>query len=181
MKVDMNTELLSISDALNRPFELPDDIKAASNAEAELDISRIDAHCFLLGDIGFLIPANMASEVAQDLPLCRVPRVPRWFWGMVNLRGNLLPVFDLRDLFKFGQSSSTHYKMLVMHIDDDMVGIVIDSLPERVTLEKKDKLTGQPLLPEPLRGYSRICYKKEDRIWVDLNVEGFFTSLVSHW
>ena len=177
----MNRNLLPISDVLNRPFEMPDEIDEAVETGQQSANNIITTHSFLLGDIGFLLPANMVCEVAQDLPICRLPRVPSWLWGMVNLRGNLLPVFDISELFNFGQSDSSKYKLLVIHIGDDMVGIVIDKLPKRVTLENENKLSGQPLLPASLQMYSRFCYEKDNCIWVDWNIEGFFTSLTSHW
>ena len=100
----MTGELLSLGEALNRQFELPDVVEAESIPAPNTESSTIVAHSFILGDIGFLLPGNLVSEVVQDLPFCQFPHVPRWLWGMVNLRGNLLPMFDLRDLFGYGQS-----------------------------------------------------------------------------
>ncbi len=177
----MNSGLISLSDALNRQFELPELTAVEDDSASKTESLTIVAHSFILGEIGFLLPNNMVSEVVQDLPLCQLPHVPRWLWGMANLRGNILPMFDLRDLFGYGQSDPRRYKLLVINIGSEMVGIVIEALPAREFFTAEEKLTGQPLLPDPLKIFARTCYKKNDRIWVDWSIEEFFTSLSRHW
>lgn len=173
----MPADVMSLSDALNRHFELPDAEETESDAVLVPQSADVICHSFVLAQFGFLIPAEMVSEIAEDLAMCRLPKVPRWFWGMANLRGNILPIFDFKDLLDLGQSDPLEYKLLVLHIKDSMVGVVVNDLPSRVTLRAEHKLTGQTPLPERLRPFSRDCYRKEECIWVDWDVEEFFLSL----
>ena len=49
--------------------------------------------------LNFLIRQGCVSEVLQMTDIWTLPGAPRWLLGLVNLRSNLVPVFDLRMLF----------------------------------------------------------------------------------
>ncbi len=178
---EMNSGLLSLGDALNRKFELPELAAAEDTGAPKSESLTIVAHCFIVEEIGFLLPNNIVSEVVQDLPLCQLPHVPRWLWGMANLRGSILPMFDLRDLFGYGQSDPKRYRLLAINLGNEMVSIVIDNLPKREVFTVEEKLIGQPSLPDPLKMFARTCYKKNGRIWVDWSIDEFFSSLSRYW
>lgn len=169
-------ETLSLNEALNRRFELPEQEEPESAANKQ-GFEDFVGHSFVVGDVGFLLPTDVTAEVSEILSICRLPQAPRWLWGMSNLRGNLLPVFDLRDLLGFGESDSSKSRLLIVGIGDEMLGIVIDGLPIRVHLKTVERLTRVPPLPDALRRFSRACYRKDDRIWVDWDIEEFFSTV----
>ena len=51
-----------------------------------------------IGGIGLLIGARVPSEFILPVPVSRLPNTPDWFAGLMNLRGALVPVFDLESL-----------------------------------------------------------------------------------
>ncbi len=177
----MSNETRLKDETAKPPILLPEGIGKFEDANLDAAASSFSAHSFVIGEIGLLLPPSLVCEVASELPICRLPQVPGWFWGMVNLRGNLLPVFDLRELFELGQSDLQKYQLLAVHIGADTVGIVIDNLPVRVSLMKSNLILDDSSLPRLLQAQAISCYEKDNSIWVEWDIEGFFSSLSDQW
>lgn len=130
---------------------------------------------FRVGDIGLLVPAGMISELVEELEIYPLPTTPVWFPGLINLRGGLVPVFDLKKLFNPDAPdapSGEKPNLLVLDAGTDAVGVFIDGLP--VTLDTGERVRQTPPLPEILRTHSQAVYMRERDIWVDFDFGGFF-------
>ena len=85
---------------------------------------------FRVGEQHFVIPLSESREVfpvpEQVTP---VPKSKSWVYGIVNLRGELLPVFDL-SLFLQGNMTTTTKRSRIMVINDDEVvsGLLVDEV-----------------------------------------------------
>ena len=66
-------------------------------------------HAFTIGSIGLLIPAEMTSEFSDGLAYCYLPNTNTILYGMANLRGNIIPVFDLYDQLAHGCQSNVDF------------------------------------------------------------------------
>jgi twitching motility protein PilI len=125
-----------------------------------------------VGNIGLLVPKGMLSELVEEITVYPLPTTPPWFQGLINLRGSLVPVFDLKALFKIYERSSEKNNLLVLNTGEKTVGILIDGLP--VTLQAAQSLQQGPLLPPVLRDHHRAVYAKDAEVWVDFDFDGFF-------
>ncbi len=171
----MTADLMLPSQALNRRFELSEAGVEPNRSTATVQPKTFTSHAFSIGNIGLLIPRAVMSEVSEDLSLCRLPNTPAWLPGMANLRGNIVPVFDLYDLMDIHREATHDRKVLIIGIKEEAVGLLIDELPTRVTLTTQDRLAENPPLPGALQPFVRACYLT-DQIWVDWDVDGFFSS-----
>lgn len=84
------------SQALNRP------LYRNSNESAYLtdEVNTIRRLGFRIGNLGLLIAEQATSELSEVLAICPIPFSKNWLLGLMNLRGNLMPVFDLYELLK---------------------------------------------------------------------------------
>jgi twitching motility protein PilI len=162
---------LSPSDALQR-FHPPES-SAPGTRQTAMDIARFG---FRIGQLRLLIQAGAPSEVITQMPIYPMPSVPSWFVGVMNLRGNLIPVFDLHRLLETGGPSQSK-TVLVLDQGSDGVGIPIDGLPHAVHLG--DALHNIPPLPEMLQEHVTTAYTTDGGIWLDFDHQGFFTALGS--
>lgn len=165
---------ISIADALKRSLRTTDsdEFDAASLAN-----EGFSGHAFVIANIGFLLPASCVEEVTGSLQYCELPHAVRWFWGMTNVRGNLLPVFDFSDLFGFGQSDRRNNHVVILRTGDEVFGIVIADFPTRIDLKQEDELGRSPPMPTPLKGFVRKSYSKDGQIWIDWYVQEFMESI----
>lgn len=125
-----------------------------------------------VGDIGLLVPAGMHSELVEDTRIYPLPTAPGWFLGLINLRGTLVPVFDLKVLFRMDITAEQNASLLVLNSDELAVGFLIDALPE--TLHTTQRLAQVPMLPTVLQEHAQVVYVQDGRVWVELEYDAFF-------
>jgi len=87
--------------------------------------------CFRIADEEYGIEIMQVREIIRLDVITEVPGAPSYVSGIVNLRGNVLPVIDLRRRFgrKTGQHSEQN-RILVVDIGDKKAGIIVDSVSE---------------------------------------------------
>lgn len=95
---------------------------------------------FRLGDELFAINVFKTREVLDISHITRVPTAPGYLRGVVNVRGNAIPVVDLRNKFGLPAVADTlHTRIIVMelHLDDQtvVVGGLADAVHEVIELE----------------------------------------------
>ena len=119
----------------------------------------------------------MPSELVDDTKIYPLPTTPLWFRGLINLRGNLVPVFDLKQLFRMDAHSKDKPKLLVLNSGEQAVGILVDGLP--FTLNLTHRLDHVPPLPLILGKHTQTVYARNQEVWVELDIDGFFSALDS--
>lgn len=135
---------------------------------------------FRVCDIGLLVPTKMRSELVEETKVYPIPTTPIWFPGLINLRGGLVPVFDLKKLFDMDDMGGEKPNLLVLNAEADAVSVLIDGLP--LTFDTNQSVAEPPWqlpLPEILREHSQAVYLREQEIWVDFDFDGFFRAVGS--
>jgi len=84
---------------------------------------------FRLGDRPLLVPMGEVTETLPVPQLIAVPNTPDWVFGIANVRGRLLSVFDLRGLL-YGAVAQTGYRsrVLVIDFEDIYSGLIVDEV-----------------------------------------------------
>lgn len=94
---------------------------------------------FLLGKQEYGIQILQAREVVGMMHIDPVPQTPDFMKGVINLRGKIIPVIDLRAKFQMEENEHTKETcIVVVDIQGKMTGIVVDFLSGVVTIEKSD-------------------------------------------
>ncbi|MBU1039474.1 MAG: chemotaxis protein CheW [Proteobacteria bacterium] len=86
---------------------------------------------FTIAHEDFGVEILKVQEIIRTLEITRVPQAPAFVEGVINLRGKVIPVIDLRR--RFGIESKPHDKdtrILVIEINGMIVGFVVDSVTE---------------------------------------------------
>ena len=160
------TPWLSPSEALTRFVSAPQQAHEGVREAARIRFG------FRVGNIGVLIPSGILAELVEEAEIYEIPTTSTWFRGLINLRGNLVPVFDLKDLFALEDEGAGLSNLLVVGSAETAVGVLIDGSPR--TLHPRQRLEQLPPLPAPLRGHTRAAYAWEQEIWIDFDLERFF-------
>ncbi len=87
---------------------------------------------FRLDQDEFALPIDAVDEVAR-VPdqITRLPKTPKFLEGVVNLRGDVLPVIDQRRRFDMGPSTaSARRRLIVVRTDRHRAGLIVDSVSE---------------------------------------------------
>jgi purine-binding chemotaxis protein CheW len=101
---------------------------AATTAAAAESIFLV----FRLGDVEFGLPIDTIVEVAQvPAQITRVPKTPKFLDGVINLRGEVLPVIDQRRRFDMPRLERTEgRKLVVIKTQRHRAGIIVDSVSD---------------------------------------------------
>lgn len=93
---------------------------------------------FRIGKEMFGVPIALVHEIVRVPEVTAVPEAPEYVEGVINLRGRIVPVVDLRKRFAEKQiSSGKKNRILVTEIDKRIVGVIVDSTSEVLKLKEE--------------------------------------------
>ena len=94
---------------------------------------------FNIGDEQFGVRILMVQEIIMMSNITEIPNSPDFVEGVINLRGNIIPVLDLRKRLRIratrvptGQKTGT--RILVVEIDEHVTGFIVDSVSKVLTV-----------------------------------------------
>ena len=93
---------------------------------------------FNLGLEEYAINISYAQEIIRIPKFTQIPNVPSFIEGVINLRGKVIPVFDLKKRFGMGPSErSTNSRLLIIELDSMKVGIIVDDISEVIRIDEQ--------------------------------------------
>ena len=112
---------------------------AASEPAAVPEAGRVQLCTFRIGGEDYAVDIMRVREIIQPLPITPVPRAPAFVEGVVRLRGEVIPVVDVRKRFGLASSPATRKtKFLVVHVAGRRLGLVVDEVCEVVRLKRSE-------------------------------------------
>lgn len=136
---------------------------------------------FKIGDSSFCINVNKVLNILELTKITIVPQSPDYMLGVINLRGEVLPVVDAR--IKFGipkQENTINTCIIVLDIEFEKemahIGLLVDSVIEVFEIDD------EALLPPPGIGskyksdFIKGIFKTENEFIMQLNIDKVFTS-----
>ncbi|HEX9121622.1 MAG TPA: chemotaxis protein CheW [Terriglobales bacterium] len=86
---------------------------------------------FRIGRETFGLPISLVHEIVRPPEITNVPHAPEYVEGVMNLRGRIVPVIDLRRRFGGGAiENSRKNRVLVVDVESRAVGLIVDSASE---------------------------------------------------
>jgi purine-binding chemotaxis protein CheW len=110
----------------------------ATEAATERD-ATMQVVSFKVGDESYGIDIQLVREIRAWSATTQLPNTPQFVRGVINLRGIIVPILDLRA--RFGQGTTepgTAHVVIVVAIGSRLAGILVDSVSDIVTLPKGD-------------------------------------------
>lgn len=90
---------------------------------------------FQLMDKEYAIPVSQVQGIEKMMHITRVPRTEKFVKGVINLRGVVTPIIDLRERFGLPSSENTEsVRIIIVQFDDMEVGFVVDSANDVIDL-----------------------------------------------
>lgn len=99
---------------------------------------------FSLGEESYGIEICYITEIIGLQPITEVPELPPYIRGIINLRGKIIPVMDVRLRFKQPfLEYNDRTSVIVVEMQETAVGLIVDSVSEVVTIDEEN------ILPPP--------------------------------
>jgi len=138
-----------------------------SNENEEMPEEEEQFVVFKLDNQEYAAPIESVQEIVR-IPeeLTHVPKTPDFVEGVINLRGNVLPVIDLRKRFDLQEKQrDEHQRIMVFVINDVSVGFIVDSVSEVLKIPKSVIQKSPELSGEQLKIFTRVAnLEKQGRI-----------------
>lgn len=99
---------------------------------------------FELGSEIYGLDIAAVHEIIRMQPITRVPKAPIYVEGVINLRGKVIPIVDMRRRFGLEKSESEkNNRIVVVNIQDTILGIIVDAVTEvmRIPMESIESVS----------------------------------------
>jgi purine-binding chemotaxis protein CheW len=139
--------------------------------------TTVEALAFRLGEEEYGVDILKVQEIREHDAVTRIANAPAYIRGIVNLRGAIVPILDLR--LRFGLGAREHVSsgvVIVLHIADRVIGMLVDSVSDVISLGAGDvrpaPRMGTTLGTDFLLGIGTI----EGRMLILLDIERLMSS-----
>jgi purine-binding chemotaxis protein CheW len=126
---------------------------------------------FRIGNETYGVRIAAVREIVRVPEITSVPNAPEAIEGVINLRGKIIPVMDLRK--RFGQAeiqSDKKNRILVVELDNKMLGLIVNSASEVLKIPPSDVEAPGSLFTDGESGYVTGVGKLKGRLIILLDI-----------
>ena len=127
---------------------------------------------FEVGEESFGIDISLVQEIIRLQPITEVPRAPMYVKGVINLRGKVIPVVDLRERFSFAAEDETKAtRIVVVNVLGNTVGMIVDAVSEVLRLPTDSIEPPSTIVESVGSQYLKGIGKLEDKLIILLDLD----------
>ena len=145
--------------------------------ETKTEITEGKFLTFVLGSEVYGIEILKVREIIKLMDITTVPRTPDYLKGVINLRGKVIPIVDLRSKFSMPEVEHTQETcIIVVEVNKTSIGIIVDSVSE-VSNIKSGEIEDAPHLGQDIdTNFILGLGKTKERIVILLDIEQVLSS-----
>ena len=139
-------------------------------AELETVNDELKLIIFKLGREEYGMDILKVQEIKRMMSITRVPSTPSFIKGVINLRGSVLPVIDLRTRLGLFEAELTESaRIIVVLVNEGVVGFIVDEVVEVTTINPQNVEAVQTLSNGLSAEYISGIAKADARLYIMLN------------
>jgi purine-binding chemotaxis protein CheW len=150
--------------------------RAETIVEAE-DTQKDKFLTFVIGQETYGIDILFVTEIVGLQPITILPEFPAYMKGIINLRGRIIPVMDVRLRFKqAAQDYNERTCIIIVNSGAINLGLIVDAVAEVLTIPERDIVAPPLLQGEAANRYIKAIGKVEDQVKLLLNCDELVTA-----
>jgi purine-binding chemotaxis protein CheW len=127
---------------------------------------------FQIGDEMFGIGLKNVMEIVGIQPITEVPEMPDYFKGIINLRGRIIPVMDIRLRFKKPEKAyNDRTCVIIVCFAGVSIGLIVDCVSEVLTIPDEDIVEKPEINARESHGYVKNIGKIGDKVALLIDCE----------
>lgn len=130
---------------------------------------------FRIGDEDFGVSIGTVVEILKLQKIYSIPDLPDFLAGVINVRGEVIPLLDLRRRFNI-HGTAKKGRIITVQCDGEKIALLVDEIEEIISLEHEDIIAPPTIFKGVKTEYLTGLGKKEDRIIILLNLDRLLTS-----
>lgn len=141
------------------------------------DSGEIQLVSFLVGTEEFGADILMVEEIIRMQPITRVPNAPHFVEGVLNLRGKVIPIIDLRKRLNLGEAQNTRKtRIIVVNVGGKISGFIVDAVSQVLRIAKSTIEPPPPIVVAEIESeYITGVSKLQDRLLILLDFSKILT------
>lgn len=130
---------------------------------------------FKMGDEFYGLSISLVKEIIKPLPVTRFPKSPPYVEGVIDLRGRILPIINLRKMFGLEPAAETDDTRFVdLQLDGLNVGIIVDAVSEVMSIPQHLIEAAPPIVAGVEGKYLQGIARLNDKLIMLLDVDEIF-------
>lgn len=129
---------------------------------------------FTLDNLDFGVDILDSKEIIDNIELTEVPDSPFYVEGLIDLRGEVVPVVNLKKRLNMETSDQSEGKIIITSIEGKLIGVKVDKVKEIIRIDKASIIT-PPELTESNK-YIKGVGKSDDDLIIILDLTNIFSS-----
>lgn len=151
----------------------------ANNAQFAGEVVQVVS--FRLGNEEYGVDISQVQEIIRLVEITHVPRAPHFMEGVINLRGQLIPIIDLRTRFGMPRIDATKStRIVVTEIASKRVGMIVDSVSEVLNMPTEQVEDAPEMVAGAGTEYIAGVGKINDRLVIMLDLTMVISSQEKH-
>ncbi len=145
--------------------ETNEDSMAGFHTETAAQAGMLQLIVFNIGGEDYGLEIEKVQEVIRMKTIKKLPRTPGFILGVMNLRGNIIPVVGLRQKFGFEPREHNEFtRIIVVNHNGKLVGMVVDNVNQVVNVSIDDIEKNPDVVNEKTRTLVRGVAKADEKI-----------------
>ncbi|MBP2635834.1 MAG: cheW 1 [Firmicutes bacterium] len=141
-------------------------------SEATYSGNDIQLVVFKLGREEYGVSILQVQEIKRITEITRVPHSPDYIKGVMNLRGSVLPVIDLKKRLSLPPEEYTEdTRIIIIKVEEIVVGMIVDAVSEVTTIDQNSIEPPQAVVGGIAADYLSGVGKLENRLLILLNTD----------
>ncbi len=154
-------------------------MKRAADAQSNFstgDTDVVQLTAFRVGTEEYVVDIMRVREIIRPVPVTKVRKGPKYVEGVINLRGEVIPVVDLRRRFDLPVQEHESRKIIILLVEGRTIGLIVDGVTEVARIPRRDIRPAPGLLTgEDAPYFLGVCQYK-GRTLLLLNVKNVVQS-----
>lgn len=135
---------------------------------------EVQAVGFYLGEDEYAIYISKVREIVQMTDIRKIPKSPQFVEGVINIRGKIIPILDLRKRFDLtiNEANKQSAKILIVELERNQVGLIVDNVSEVMRfyadeIEKAPAMFSANIGSQYIQGVAKV----NDKLIILLDIE----------
>lgn len=144
----------------------------------EHDDDLLQLVTFRIGEEEFGVDILAVQEIIRLMQITMVPRAPAFIEGVINLRGKVIPVINMRTRFNMpALEHDSNTRIVVMEFDQKIVGFLVDGVSEVLRIPAGTVEAAPPIVAGIGSEYIKGVGKLEDRLLILLDLDNLLSDM----
>lgn len=130
-----------------------------------------------LGAFGILLEADAVYEIVEHARISPLPCVTSVFKGIINHRGNVVPVYELFEMTGIEAGTWERNRLLLLNDGRESVGLVVTELPYQIAPQITATPENLANIPDLFIEHTQQAYRESGVVWLLLRHDTFFSAL----